>query len=104
MRRCAILCVFASTLFSVIANDVAYAQQSTDRQRAFRTLIATGFEIKSAAFGPLDSGHPIGETPMVTILQKGKEVAVCTVAYGNWSVMKDESLANPQLCDVRLFD
>lgn len=104
MRQWSVLFVFSAILFGLIANDLAQAQQSTDRQRPFKTLIATGFEIKSTVLAPINTGKSLLETEIIVTLQKGKEVAVCAFAYINWSNMKDESMAAASVCDVRLFD
>jgi hypothetical protein len=104
VRRWAIFCVFALALVGVIANDLAQAQQSTDRQRAFKTLISAGFEIKSVTTAPINPAKTYAEAQILVTLQKGKGVAVCTFSYANYDHMADEVLADARWCDVRLYD
>lgn len=88
-------------LFALIGLVVAapgLAQAQAERQKAFKDLIALGYEIKSTIPAQVKD-----VTYVYVTLQLGKSVAVCSFSIGTWSNMTDAQLEDPKQCDVRFY-
>jgi len=90
--------VSAFALIGLIAAAPSLAQPQTERQKAFKDLIALGYEIKSTIPAQVKD-----TTYVYVTLQLGRSVAVCSYSIGTWSNMTDAQLEDPKQCDVRSY-
>lgn len=93
--------VIGACIFLISATGLM-AQQSIEKQRSFSKLIAEGFEIRAVTQAAYESAKQADAQVYVT-LQRGKDVAVCTINHANWSNMRDDSLGSAERCDVRSY-
>ena len=71
---------------------------------SLKSLLASGYEIKSVTFIPSDASAPLGLDPkmpqVLVTLQRGAAIAACEYLASNWISLVAGSMEGTTQCDV----